>query len=61
MDNIRVLYGSKVAAELIPIQLDLDKYGVKVSGQITNANYTHAKKTIFILFINGIISSIRLQ
>jgi DNA mismatch repair protein MLH1 len=52
-DNIRTIYGSSIANELIPLTVQKDPlFAFQVSGYITNSNY-HTKKTTFLLFINS--------
>jgi hypothetical protein len=52
-DNIRVLFGSKVANELIEINFkDDQKLKFTLKAYITNPNYK-SKKNTFILFINS--------
>lgn len=50
-DRIRQIYGSSVANEIISITASDDRWGFKVDGLVTNANY-HIKKTTILLFIN---------
>jgi DNA mismatch repair protein MLH1 len=47
----RILYGSNVAKELIEFRHSDDQYQFKVSGHVTNVNYS-VKKLVFLLFIN---------
>ncbi|GAQ87495.1 DNA mismatch repair protein - MLH1 family [Klebsormidium nitens] len=54
-ENIRSVYGSSVARELIPIETSDDdpaRSRFKMGGCISSANYS-AKKTIMVLFINN--------
>jgi DNA mismatch repair protein MLH1 len=52
-DNIRTIYGSAIANELIPLTIPRDPVlHFDLSGYITNSNY-HTKKTTFLLFINS--------
>jgi DNA mismatch repair protein MLH1 len=50
-DRIKQAYGVGVAKELIEFATESDKWGFKVSGLATNANYS-AKRTMLLLFIN---------
>ncbi|EDO39827.1 predicted protein [Nematostella vectensis] len=50
-DNIRAIYGTAVARELVDIDCDNSRLGFYMKGCITNANYS-VKKLIFLLFIN---------
>lgn len=50
VDNIRKLYGS-VASELLPFEKTLDNLNAKISGYISNANYSMKRMTM-LLFIN---------
>jgi DNA mismatch repair protein MLH1 len=53
-DNIRTIYGSAIANELVPLTISRDPaLHFELSGYITNSNY-HTKKTTFLLFINSI-------
>eukprot|EP00039_Didymoeca_costata_P009529 m.126403 g.126403 ORF g.126403 m.126403 type:complete len:777 (-) comp14516_c0_seq5:121-2451(-) len=51
LDNIRSVFGSKVANELIEIACEDDSLKFKMKGLASNANYSQ-KKGVFILFIN---------
>ncbi|XP_074601843.1 DNA mismatch repair ATPase Mlh1 [Brevipalpus obovatus] len=51
VDNIRVIYGSEVAQNLIPISVKCPKDLFQMSGLISKVNYNF-KKFVFILFIN---------
>lgn len=51
-DNIRLLYGSSIAKELLELRGEDRRLGFKLEGLITNANYS-SKKHAFILFINN--------
>lgn len=51
VDRIRQIYGGSVANELVEFETSDDRWGFKVQGQTTNANY-HIKKTTLLLFIN---------
>lgn len=46
-----MLYGPTVAKELIEFRLADEQYQFKVSGHVTNVNYS-AKKLVLLLFIN---------
>ena len=50
-DRIKQAYGVGVAKELIEFGTESSKWGFKVSGFATNANYS-AKRTMVLLFIN---------
>ncbi|KAF9967951.1 DNA mismatch repair protein, partial [Mortierella alpina] len=51
VDNIRQIYGSAVANELLSLEQSYPIYPLKVKGWISNANYS-VKKFAFLLFIN---------
>ncbi|KAG0308102.1 DNA mismatch repair protein [Dissophora globulifera] len=51
LDNIRQIYGSAVANELLSLEKNFPPYQLKVKGWISNANYS-VKKFAFLLFIN---------
>ncbi|KAH8547540.1 DNA mismatch repair protein Mlh1 [Umbelopsis sp. PMI_123] len=51
IDNIRLLYGSAVASELISVEQEFDDLEFKMKAYISNANY-HVKKWTMLLFIN---------
>jgi len=51
VDNIRLLYGPSIAKELIELNIVNDRYKFKVTGHVTNVNYS-VKKMTFLLFIN---------
>ncbi|XP_068203358.1 DNA mismatch repair protein Mlh1-like [Palaemon carinicauda] len=51
VDNIRLIFGPTVAKELLELSVEDDKLKFKVSGYISNANYS-VKKCVFLLFIN---------
>ncbi|CAO3677948.1 unnamed protein product [Umbelopsis vinacea] len=51
IDNIRLLYGSAVASELIPVEREFPDLEFKMKAYISNANY-HVKKLTMLLFIN---------
>ncbi|XP_060532922.1 DNA mismatch repair protein Mlh1 isoform X3 [Cylas formicarius] len=50
-DNIRIIYGSGIARELIEFDMENDQLKFKVKGFMTNVNYS-TKKFQFLLFIN---------
>ncbi|KAF9997844.1 DNA mismatch repair protein [Entomortierella chlamydospora] len=51
LDNIRQIYGSSVANELLSLEKSYPVYQLKIKGWISNANY-NVKKFAFLLFIN---------
>ncbi|KAG2185059.1 hypothetical protein INT43_000972 [Umbelopsis isabellina] len=51
IDNIRLLYGSTVASELLLVEKEFADLEFKMKAYITNANY-HVKKLTMLLFIN---------
>ena len=51
IDNIRLLYGSAVASELISVERDFEELEFKMKAHVSNANY-HVKKLTMLLFIN---------
>ncbi|KAG0261361.1 DNA mismatch repair protein [Mortierella polycephala] len=51
VDNIRQIYGSSVANELLSLKQSFPIYPLKINGWISNANYS-VKKFAFLLFIN---------
>ncbi|XP_056148200.1 DNA mismatch repair protein Mlh1 [Lampris incognitus] len=51
LDNIRGVFGNAVSRELIEVECEDQKLAYKLSGYISNANYS-VKKCILILFIN---------
>ncbi|GAB5586850.1 DNA mismatch repair protein Mlh1 [Umbelopsis nana] len=51
IDNIRLLYGSSVASELISVEQEFPHLEFKMKAYISNANY-HVKKLTMLLFIN---------
>ncbi|KAF9576426.1 DNA mismatch repair protein [Mortierella alpina] len=51
VDNIRQIYGTVVANELLSLEQSYPIYPLKVKGWISNANYS-VKKFAFLLFIN---------
>jgi DNA mismatch repair protein MLH1 len=60
VENIRSVYGSSVARELISIEASDDdpaRSRFKMDGYISSANYS-AKKTIMVLFINSKVFSL---
>jgi DNA mismatch repair protein MLH1 len=50
-ENISTLYGASVGRELLAVSCENSRLGFKMSGHVTNANYS-VKKLQFILFIN---------
>lgn len=52
IDNIKTIYGPTVAKELLDVDLDDTKLAFKMTGYISNANYS-VKKFTFLLFINN--------
>ncbi|XP_067014994.1 DNA mismatch repair protein Mlh1 [Anabrus simplex] len=52
VDNIRTVYGTNVAKELIPVETEDETLQFKFHGHITNLNY-HSPKLVFLLFINN--------
>ncbi|KAF9405972.1 DNA mismatch repair protein [Podila epigama] len=51
VDNIRQIYGSAVANELLSVEQSYPAFPLKIKGWISNANYS-VKKFAFLLFIN---------
>lgn len=51
-ENIRSIFGSNVAKELLELELEDKKLKFKAKGLISNANYS-VKKCTFLLFINN--------
>ncbi|KAG0332523.1 DNA mismatch repair protein [Podila horticola] len=51
VDNIRQIYGSNVANELLFVEQSYPMYPLNIKGWISNANYS-VKKFAFLLFIN---------
>lgn len=51
VDNIRHIYGSGVANELLSLEKSYPVYPLKIKGWISNANYS-VKKFVMLLFIN---------
>ncbi|KAG9069386.1 DNA mismatch repair protein [Linnemannia hyalina] len=51
VDNIRHIYGSAVANELLSLEKSYPVYPLKIKGWISNANY-NVKKFVMLLFIN---------
>ncbi|KAL1781990.1 DNA mismatch repair protein Mlh1 isoform X1 [Sigmodon hispidus] len=51
VDNIRSIFGNAVSRELIEVGCEDNTLAFKMSGYISNANYS-VKKCIFLLFIN---------
>ncbi|CCH42624.1 DNA mismatch repair protein [Wickerhamomyces ciferrii] len=54
-ERIRTVFGSPIANELIPIEMDpIEEYGVlKVAGQFTNPNFNNKKSIQPVFFINN--------
>lgn len=54
-ERIRTVFGSNIANELIPIDIEpIEEYGVtKIMGQITNPNYNNKKSVQPVFFINN--------
>lgn len=52
IDNIRLIFGTAVAKDLLEIKSTDDMLKCEISGQISNVNYSN-KKLIFLLFINN--------
>ncbi|KAL0479900.1 DNA mismatch repair protein MLH1 [Acrasis kona] len=50
-DNIRTVYGAKLAKELLSLEHENKQLDYKITAHFTNPNY-HEKKSYFILFIN---------
>lgn len=50
-DRIRQIHGSTAANELVPLDVEDDRWGFKCNGWVSNANYS-AKRTNMLLFIN---------
>ena len=51
LDNIRTIYGTTVARELLEVNCENQRFSFKMHGYISNANYS-VKKLQFLLFIN---------
>ena len=51
LDNIRTIYGTTVARELLEVNCENQRFAFKMHGYISNANYS-VKKLQFLLFIN---------
>ena len=51
LDNIRTIYGTTVARELLEVSCENQRFAFKMHGYISNANYS-VKKLQFLLFIN---------
>ncbi|KAF9542596.1 DNA mismatch repair protein [Mortierella hygrophila] len=51
VDNIRHIYGTAVANELLSLEKSYPVYPLKIKGWISNANY-NVKKFVMLLFIN---------
>jgi len=52
LDNIRVHFGKKIAMEIVEVKNEFPSHSCKLSGVITNVNFS-SKRTIFILFVNN--------
>ena len=52
LDNIRALYGSALAKELLPVSGASEAHHMRVSGFVSNLNYA-VKRLTLILFVNG--------
>ncbi|KAF2350087.1 DNA mismatch repair protein family [Trinorchestia longiramus] len=50
-ENIRIVFGSAIANELLPVSFSDDRLQFKCSGLVTNANYS-CKRGVMLLFIN---------
>ncbi|KAI8942587.1 hypothetical protein NX059_000645 [Plenodomus lindquistii] len=50
-DRIRQIHGTAAANELVELSVEDERWGVKCSGWVSNANYS-AKRTNMLLFIN---------
>ncbi|KAG7297463.1 hypothetical protein JYU34_019463 [Plutella xylostella] len=50
IENVRIIYGNAIARELMEITLEEEKLKLKISGYVTNVNYSH--KGTMLLFIN---------
>ena len=51
LDNISTIYGANIVKEILTVSCDNQQYGFKMTGYLTNANYS-MKRLTFILFIN---------
>lgn len=51
VDNVRTIYGNSIARELLEVKSEDDVLKFKLTGQVTNVNYS-TKKMVFLLFIN---------
>jgi len=51
LDNIRIVYGPVIARELLDVTIADSRLGFKLTGLVSNANYS-TKKPSFLLFIN---------
>ena len=52
LDNLRALYGPTVAKELVPFECASAPLGFRLSGYVSNANYS-VKRLQLLLFVNG--------
>lgn len=52
IDNIRLIYGSSIANELLAFDFKNDEWRLRAKGLVTNANY-HVKKLSLLLFVNS--------
>jgi len=52
VDNIRAVYGSAIAQELLELQTKHEQLKFELHGFVTNPNYS-VKKQTFVLFINN--------
>lgn len=52
LENIRLIYGSNVTADMIHADLDDEDFRFKMTASITTGNFNTMKKGIFLLFIN---------
>ncbi|XP_041367878.1 DNA mismatch repair protein Mlh1-like [Gigantopelta aegis] len=61
VDNIRTLFGSSVARELLEVTHEDSRLSFKIHGFVSNANYS-MKKSVFLLFINHrLVESLNLR
>lgn len=56
IDNIRLIYGSSIANELLAFDFTNDQWHLRAKGLVTNANY-HVKKMTLLLFINSMLQN----
>ncbi|XP_001602327.1 DNA mismatch repair protein Mlh1 [Nasonia vitripennis] len=52
ISNIRLLFGTAIAKELLEVKLDDAKHKFKLHALVTNANYISGKRMTLLLFIN---------